>query len=216
MIDCQPILPLGEPQQTKFFSGHVSDCGEDGCWRGGDGGQGPQDDADPPDGAPGLSSAVLQSWSHWPVACDAHRGQEEDARVHVHHGHREDDLTHGVSKRPAEVQRRVHGPERQSQNKLKICHGQIEDEKVYFGCASLLFHANKEDDQQVANQTYDANHRVGDGDQAPQHRTPIGAHINVFQAFKALSITDGSVDYTTLITVSHCIQRFHNFIVAHS
>ena len=75
----------------------------------------------------------LQWGSQGAVAGHTHGGEEVDAGVHVHGRDRADDLAHDAAERPAEVQHRVYGPERQGQDELEVGQRQAHHEAVNGG-----------------------------------------------------------------------------------
>ena len=128
-----------------------------------------------------MGVSVIQGRGDRHVAGHTHDCEEEDAGVHVHHSDRQDDFAHGVTKRPAEVQRGVHGPEGQREHELQVGHGQVKHKKIHLGLFPFLFNPDEEQHQQVSNQPCSANHRIDDADEESQNRAPVSCHVDVLQ-----------------------------------
>lgn len=203
VIKRQPVLSTGEAQQAQLLSCHVGHCGENRGRRGRQSRQSPDESADPLGGAGLVRCSVLQSRRHRPVARHAHGSEEEDAGVHVHHGDRQDDLAHGVSKGPAEVHHGVHGPEGQREHKLQVRHGQVEHEEVYPRLPPVLFHSDEEEDQHIAHQPSGAHHGVNDADEEPESRTPVCGHVDVLQVAEEVQLRLRHVGADALIVLTH-------------
>ena len=144
VIECEPIVTLGEPEEAEFFSSDHSHGGEDSCRSCGHRRRHPQHRAHPLHTARPPARSLLQGRGDRQVASHTHGGEEKYAGVHVHHGDRQDDFAHGVSKRPAEVQRGVHSPEGQSEHELEVRHCQVDDEKIDGGPLSTLSYSHEE------------------------------------------------------------------------
>ena len=102
----------------------------------------------------------LQRRDEGAVACCTHGGQEEDAGVHVHGGHRADNLTHHPAEGPAEVQSRVHRPEGQGEDELKVSERQAHHIAINGWVVLPVAGMQKEQRQQVTHKTECTDHQV--------------------------------------------------------
>ncbi len=109
-----------------------------------------------------------------------------------------------MSKRPGEIQRRVHGPEGQREDELEVRDRQVHDEVVDRGFLPPLPDFHEEEDQQVAYQTHRAHHRVHDGDHDAQLQRSVREQVDVLQVAEAAEL--GAVRGALVLEVRHSVQ----------
>lgn len=100
------------------------------------------------------------------VAGHTHGSEEEDAGVHVQGGDGAHNLAHDPAEGPAEVQHRVHGPERQCEDKLDVRQRQAHHEAVDGGVVlAPAAGVEQEERQEVTHKPQNTHHQVDQGNE---------------------------------------------------